>query len=160
MERVRRRGAENRKYLLWRLQQWDWWRATKVCSGSHLPTAGCGKYCIHAVGLEIFSSRGGVKYPWPRKSACGCLQMARWMSGFDIPSRGDIPMHWTRWLQPLGMGFPRVGRGDGCGERAKNPSAALLGASKGKCTQDKMLLAPVARQGRRWPCEAHVCTCN
>lgn len=160
LERVGRRGPEKKKYLSWTLCWWNWRWATKVCCGCHLPTTGWDKYCTRSVGLETFSSRDGVKYPWPCKSACSCLRMARWMLGFDTHPRGDIPTHWAHWLQPPSMGFPRFSCGDGCGEREENPSAALLGVSKGKCTHDKVLLDLVARQGRRQPCEAHVCTCN
>lgn len=70
------------------------------------------------------------------------------MSGFDTHSKGDILPHWAHWLQPSGMRFPRLGRDAECGERAKDPSAALTGAGRGKRTHDKVLLAPVARHGK------------
>lgn len=74
-----------------------------------------------------------IKYPWPCKSVCSCILMARWTSGFDTCPRGDIPTHWTSWLQPpsMGLGFPGLSHADGCREREKNPSAALLGWAKG-----------------------------
>lgn len=121
LERVGRRGVEKKNCLLWTLWWWDWWWVTKVCCGSHLPTAGWGNYCMHAAGLENFSSRNGVKYSWPCKSTCSCLLMARWTSGFDTHPRGDIPTHWARWLQPPSRSFPGLSHADGCGEREKNP---------------------------------------
>lgn len=141
LERVRRRGAENKKDLFWTLVV-GLLVNSKCLPWLHLPAVGWGQNFTHAAGLEVVLSREGVKYPCPHWKVCHFLWRLRWTPA----TQGEMFPCTGHWLQP---GLPLAWLG--------NPPAASVGWENGN--------EPMARScWLQWPGKegggAAVCTCN